>query len=474
MGNLKFKAVGVVHLLLASAGIKAQSFKGFTSSNWSGVARADVNPASIAGHMYKWDFVLGGVSAYASTDLGYWNKNNTNFKFGDDKLTLAPSQKHSYAFANAEIKLPHLMFSPNSTYTLAIGMRARATGSIHDVTSGVTQSLYQYAQDNGGNGGPYSNQNVSSGAHAWEEIHFTYARVLQRSGTNTIKVGITPKLLLGVGNANFRASSGDFIFQNQDFQLNGFTSELNYSNNLDNNETNKLGLPKRGGTGLGVDLGFEMEYNPNNYSCGFRSRSAKPDVCSGPQYLYRLGVSIVDIGAIKYTNGTNAFVANYNGGEQLNAVSTFGNATTAQSLNDSMGNAATLSNAPATYRATLPARTLIDFDYNLTHGFFVNAQASLNISDVIWTKNRVESPHILTVSPRWEKSTIGVYAPVSLNQYGQVDYGMAFRFGPLVAGVNNIGALLWEKQPQQVGAYVMLKAFQFCRSKSGRVRCPSI
>ena len=233
-----------------------------------------------------------------------------------------------------------------------------------------------------------------------------------------------------------------------------------------------LGLPKVAGWGLGMDLGFEMTYNPQNVSCGFRSRRVNPSVCNGPGYLYRLGVSLLDLGAVRYTHGNYAFQAQHNGSDasmpdQLSSANSF------SSVNDSMSQVTSLTPQTGKYTSSLPTTALIDIDYYLGNGFYVNGQGHVNLTHEAWTKKRVETPSTLTVTPRFDNSWAGVYAPISINQYGQVEYGAGFRLGPVFAGTQNLGAL-FQNHVQQAGFYVGIKAMHLCRSKTGRVKCPSI
>lgn len=431
------------------------------------MARVDVNPASIAEHMYRWDVALLGVNVYASNSLLYWDQQETRFAYKDDRLGFSPTSKPLHAFANAEVRLPQLMFSPSRNYTVAFGMRTRTMASVNNASSGINHSLKLLSNKDVHFLASLARQELEAGFHAWNEIHATYARVLKRKESNTFKIGVTPKLLLGMAASHFEARSGDFVFTGKEFRLTGIDASLNQAGGTGEGMASRLG---GAGLGVGIDIGFELERNQWNYRKHYTGARFSPAVCSGPNYLYRIGLAFLDIGAIDYKNASGFFTP-IEGSVTIDA-SSVSNLKSPEHVRDSAAiDVHRVSHSPY-FRTVLPARAVLDFDYNLGNGFYANSQLVVNLSSEILGQNRTEMPHQLAITARWETSVWGVYTPISVNQYGQTDVGLALRAGPLVAGIHNMGALLWEKHPTQVGAFVMLKAFQFCKRK--KVKCPRI
>ena len=467
---MKFNTFITVVSLPLSLNLSAQSYTGFTTSNWSGVARADVNPASIAEHLYRWDFTLTGASTYASNSLVYWDQRGTRFTFRDDRIGFASAAKHMHGFTNIDILLPRIMVSPNRNYTLSMGMRLRGVSSLHKATPGISQSLELLSKRDPLFMASLAQQSVAGGFHVWKEIHFTYARVVKRKESNSFKLGLTPKLLLGMHATHFRASSGDFIFTGKEIKLTGINATLNQAGHWREEGANTPYGLRTKGMGVGLDIGFEMEHNQWNYRRHYTTGRFSPAVCSGPNYLYRLGVAFLDIGTINYQNGTG-YRTPEKGSVTLKTESV-PNIMSPEHVRDSAVFEVNRVPHSPSFRMVLPARAVFDFDYNLGHGFYINSLMLVNLSNDFLGENRSEMPHQLTLTARWETSTVGVYAPLSVNQYGQTDCGLALRAGPVIVGVHNMGALLWEAEPTQIGVFVTLKAFQFCKKK--RIRCPRI
>ena len=191
------KVVGGALLLLAAQyQSKAQELRGFTTSPWSGVAQLSENPASIAGHMYQWDFILAGTSINVDNDFLYWNKNNTRFKTSDDQLLVLPKSGNTYLSYQHAIHGPALMYSLNRKSTIAIGVRSRAQVSLFNVSNQASLAFHAYKNELDTNiTGTSETFNIHG--TVWQEVFATYATVISNAGPTRQKLGVTPKFLIG-------------------------------------------------------------------------------------------------------------------------------------------------------------------------------------------------------------------------------------------------------------------------------------
>ena len=227
------------------------------------------------------------------------------------------------------------------------------------------------------------------------------------------------------------------------------------------------------GYGLGFDIGYELEFSPNNVSCGF-SRGTGPTVCSGPTYKYKLGISLMDVGFTSFKNGQYATDFQYNNTEGVNASNWARGISTVKQASDSLNAVATTINNSGRYYTSLPTELAVNLDYQVVKSVFVNSQVKSNVSQV-FARNTTFAPAELNITPRVENSTFGLYAPFSINRYGNFDYGMGLRAGPLVLGVTDLNAVFSKQNVNDVGAYIMFKTFFRCKNgRRGKVICPSI
>lgn len=466
------KVVGGALLLLAAQyDLKAQELRGFTSSQWSGVAQLSENPASIAGHMYKWDFILAGASVNADNDFLYWNKNSTRFTTSDDQLLIAPKSGSTYLNYEHSVHGPALMYSINRRSAVALGVRSRAQLSLFNVSDQASLAFHAYQnQLDTSIGG--SAEAFSLHGTVWQEVFATYATVISNAGPTRQKLGVTPKLLIGSSQVQGDFSQIQYSQNGQNAQLNYAIGSVHYSSNLDSvRPTNAL--LGANGIGFGFDVGYELEYSPNNVSCGF-SRGTQATVCSGPTYKYKFGVSLMDVGFTSFKNGQYATDFRYNNTEGINVANWASGINDAAQASDSINAVATATSNTGRYYTSLPTQLALDVDYQVLKSVFINGQLKANVSQ-IFTSNTIATPAELNLTPRIENSTFGLYAPLSINQYGNFDYGVGFRAGPLVLGITDMNAVFTNQNVNDVGAYIMFKSFFNCKKgRRGKVICPKI
>ncbi|MFY0672139.1 MAG: hypothetical protein JXQ87_01960 [Bacteroidia bacterium] len=463
---------GAILLLATQIKLKAQEFRGIQHSNYFGLGSAQNNPASIAGHMYKWDFILAGASLNIDNDFVYWNKNNTRYKFNNDQLVYNPSLNSTYLNYDHSIQGPSFMYSFNNGAAAAIGLRQRNHISVHNVSRTISSTLYSIKNnvDTTLNG---TTETAGIHGNTYKEIYLTLAKQLKTTGALSQKIGITPKLLIGSSQVQGDFSQIEYLYNRTSASYNYGIGSIHYSNNLDSATLNvRRDLLGSNGYGFGVDIGYQIIYNPNGASCGFK-KALKTDVCSGPQYIYRLGVSLTDLGFIRYNNGQYAANMTYNNAESVDFVDMINGIENQQQAYDSLNTITTLTSNTGKYAVSLPTRINLDFDYRVTQTLYINTQGSASLSQ-IFNQNGTSIPAQLTISPRFEKNLFGVYAPLSINQYGNFDPGVAFRAGPLILGINDINSFFTKNQSNDIGAYIMFKSFFGCKKQNSKVKCPRV
>jgi len=101
----------------------------------------------------------------------------------------------------------------------------------------------------------------------------------------------------------------------------------------------------------------------------------------------------------------------------------------------------------------------------------VNGELSLNLTTISSTTASVQELNFLTVTPRWEKSELGAYLPISITNQGQFWVGAAAKVGPLLIGLHNLGWLLTKKSFPNGGGYLAIIIHPGEHEKDG-VPCP--
>ncbi len=124
------------------ATIKAQSFIGFLTDNYSGVNSLVANPSNIAGSRFRADVHLVGASAFFSND--YYGVNvmdalKEEYNFNLD-ATKSPTDNNN-ANSNMDVMGPSFMFNLDKKSALAFFTRARAFLNVSELNGQTIDEL---------------------------------------------------------------------------------------------------------------------------------------------------------------------------------------------------------------------------------------------------------------------------------------------------------------------------------------------
>jgi hypothetical protein len=109
------------------------------------------------------------------------------------------------------------------------------------------------------------------------------------------------------------------------------------------------------------------------------------------------------------------------------------------------------------YSVSLPTALHVDADYYIEKGFYVNLATQLNL---ISNKTKVYNStyyNSVSLTPRWEKKTIGVYLPLNYSALTKFNVGLGAHLGPVFFGSGSIFNLLFGGSRQadaQLGFHV--------------------
>ena len=445
---------------------QAQDYLGYVNSNYSGITGAIINPANIVDNRMRVDIALGGLGFnFGNTYLGVKRDLIRNLT---TEITLKDIQKEyvtqvlngkdkSFIFTN-RVSLPSFMFGIGKKDAVGLTISRRNYISLDGVSEPLAQLLYS---DVGRNtsydvsnllGVNIKNKNFSLNGMAWMEYGITYAHVFLNEGKHFIKAGVTPKLLQGLGSGYLKVENLELRFDNDPIKvLNDslqFVSiiktdvQYSHSSNYDT-YVNRQGLDYTFNyLGVGLDAGIVYEYRPKHneflYSMDGKTDLQRRDK---DKYLFKLGLSLVDLGSIKYDRGK------YSSDFTLEVKSFQYRLTGIASLPvldfDKIVDSVAVQNPmSATYRMNTPAALSFQADYNLYKRFYLNFTP-------YWAfqfKKRDSKVHditVLSLTPRYDGKWFGFGIPVSYNAFmakaqQPVKAGVSLRVGPLIFGTNDL------------------------------------
>ena len=398
MAAMLIVAVGAVK-------VQAQNFPGYRSGNYTGVNGVFFNPASIADSRYRWDFNLVSLNVFAGNDKGEFKlKDITTTDSDNFKNRFLGGKGNTNANLNVEVLGPSAMFNINKKSAMAVTTRARVVANLKDFDGNLINSVIN--SDN--NAYPYSftsGNNSRIITNGWSEIGVSYAREIANKGAHYFKGGITVKYLSGAGN-NYLQLNNVKTTLNEDAVKDSYLENTTGTVVLGNGGTvvddlSFKNLFGNGNNGVGGDIGLVYEYRPD-----YTSTSTDAYNRDLNKYKFRVGLSLLDVGKIRYRTNNNTS-AGYN--VHINGTDRF----YLKQLDDknSQEIKAVLDANPAyftpiagavkeTYYSNLPTVLQADFDYHLHRGFFVSASGQLNLIEKssLYSANQYNS---VTVTPRY-------------------------------------------------------------------------
>lgn len=418
-------------VVLATFSLQAQqSFSGIRTSPYGGILSATANPANIVDGMRRGGFNLLAVDAqFSNNKMGLTTDLEKSFndftKFEGNPLL---SQNDIDADVNLDVLGPSLFFHVGNRIAIGVTSRVRTFADARGIDAKILQS---YLSDiNQANILSYpniqiDNQNVA--LNAFSEIGATFGMVLLKTDNHTLKVGATAKYVQGAissysgftnfsGDASLRENNGDLILDLKgagDFVI--ANGGVDLFGDIDFNDAMKSSA-----TTLGFDLGAVYEY-----------REECPSCFSTP-YRFKLGVSVTDIGKLKYEHTDSSYRYRINTG--VNTIA-FDLSNLQQTLDLS-----TLVTKESTkgqsFTSSLPTALRIQADVRLLGMLYVDFSGQYSMVDDNIYNSKYANGFVIT--PRFEGRFLGLYVPVANTSGVGTTIGTALRLGPLFVGSSSV------------------------------------
>lgn len=481
---MKRGAWGFLLLLLTGALTgRAQNYHAVEGSPFAGSLGVANNPASIVGTPYPWDITVFSLQV----------KNTTNAAVVHDvSLLHHPQDSVGFTFKggtfkryggfNYNVHLLNARFALDRKQAIAFGVNLRGYTTAKTGTFTFYDSLrdkdisafFKLNQD-----ADYTANMVSSN---WIELFATYSRTLWDDEYGRMNGGITVRGMRGIGGAFAQLGGGrilaDAVSARTIYLLRAASARYGYSSNFDQWQDSKsttrnlkdfLGHTQ---AGAAIDLGMEY-YVKSQAVTNFN------DEDTYDEYEWKIGVSLLDLGANRYQFGTQSRSASGPKTDVSDSVlqAKLGGVSSLANFNDSLAtmvdNIGTLTGQFTVWN---PTRLVINVDRPLQDHFSVNANLTVNLAgsnngNAFFAKDF----NLLSVTPRWETKVLGAYLPMLVTTNGRFWIGGAFKAGPLLLGVHNWANIFSKEKIQNGGFYLALQirpgnGFSFKENK--KYSCP--
>ncbi len=462
-----------VCFLFSSASF-AQSYLGYSQSNFSGINGVILNPAEVVDNRMQVDINLFSGDNLFSNNYIKANRKyifspksiptfDSTYSFQDFRISELLTRTNSTTknvILRSDILGPSFMFAIDRKNAIAVTSRVRTILNVDNFAKEFVDLGLAEFKDNALYNQEFKMNASRISAMSWGEIGITYGRVIINKDVHFLKAGLTAKYLMGF-------ASG--YFYNDNIAVKFFASDslsLNEPNVTANNGSIHAGvsnnIPLTGGkfseyisgSGVGFDIGAVYEYRPDfaDYNSGSSDMSKEPR--NKNKYKLKVGFSALDLGSIKFKKNPEIYDFSINWQNQnINDL----NMSSDGGWIDSLGGTR-LGDNKSTYNMRLPTSYMFTMDYRPFKkvGFYANFTAFMA------TRNyghdaKVRDISRYTITPRFEISWFSIGIPLSYYSMQYLNAGAFIQLGPIFIGSTDILNLAFSKNIRGINLYGGLK-----------------
>lgn len=434
--------------------LHAQEMLGTTLGNYSGVNGIQLNPASMLSSKSYLDINLIGADVFFDNNYLYLDKKQYRFtKFflssfevpeGDGETTTVSGLKLVQDIGKSN-KNAYQQFRVNGPGAMLV-VGKHAFGLTTGVRSVISMKNLPYDLANFAYFGlTYTPQqdinfqhdrSARGAAMTWAEIGLTYATDLYKRNFSRISAGISVRRLFGYAGFYAKINDADYLVPNDTtLVINNLNVEMAYSLPMDYNVNEYWNESFFKGGGFGFDLGVTYTRYSRIQSNGYFNHLCAQ---SYEDYIYRLGIALIDIGAIRFKEHAQTMAIENRGSTWMNvnqvrftSISQFADTLSWKFYGDN-----TSAYTGDKFYLWLPAALSIQFDYHYYRNWYVNGSLIYGIS---MAPGALTRPAQISVTPRYETNWFEANLPLSLYDWSLPRIGLSLRFYYLTVGTEKLG-----------------------------------
>lgn len=460
---------------------QAQQLLGLAGSNYAGTHSLYLNPASIADSRLGFHLNLFTANGHASNNYFYYDglrelpmaffesysEGESVYEAFDRELMRERiNGKPKQYTVGTDLRLPSFMLKLSPRHSIALTTRFRTAQQATHVSEDLARVIGLGTSSPAIQNIPFASSRGNSNSQSFGEIGFTYAGVLMAKEKNFLKGGLTVKKLAGMYASHLSVNNMDYQVkadettdsylnvQNMDAQFGFSQREFELTKEVILNAFTGNNVQ---GSGWGFDLGFVYERRSNFEDYQYIGLDSIERTDHGKnKYRYRVGIALMDMGGITYSDPQQARMYTLNrknitiGTDQFEEP----NADNLNSTYEEVLNV-TASEQTTSFQSGLPMALNVNIDYHLAGSLYVGA---IVIQDLRGDKAiSIRQNSLVAVTPRLETKGFGLAVPVSMmNNYQDLAVGAMLKLGPLTIGSDNLGGLLGVGEPFGADLYAGL------------------
>lgn len=437
-------------ILLSLKPLYAQEMLGIVNSSYAGISGTVINPAVTVTSPFYIDINLAAGDIFAENNYIYMAKEEYRFSrffsknpdyptHGTDNSMIVYdyyNTKNKKAFASTRLIGPSLAITVGR-HSFGFVTGARAVSSSRNVPFDIAKFGFERHNFPALDGVNFvDKQKIYNAELAWIENGINYSYVLKQGGLDYWAAGITVKDLRGIGGSYVYIDNADYILPNADtLIINNLNGEAGYSLPIDyqTNEINQNPLFR--GKGVGIDIGIIYQKKKSEVQ---NERISTLCAQTYTPYKFKIGVSLLDIGHVKFTQNAEKLQFD-NVSAEWDGISNYSNSSvneiTAMLSNQFYGNPTEIIKGNEIIIA-LPTALSVQADVNYYKNWYINGTMVLPLQV---SKSGLKRPALLGITPRYETSLFDISLPITLYDWSKPRIGLSARFLGFFAGTEKLG-----------------------------------
>jgi hypothetical protein len=430
-----------------------QEMFGASLGNYAGVSGLQLNPSSMLSSKAYLDINLLGLDIFVQTNYFYIDKKDYRFlnffkagyQLPEHSMEYGTESRSLYTYDNnhltngyeqVRVNGPGAVFLHGKhAFALTTGARSvlSAKAVPHEIPNFAYLGLNYVPQHNINY---KDNRSFRMGEMTWMEVGLSYAYTFYTRDFASLSVGITVRRLFGYAGLYLKSTSADYVVPDDStISVHNFDGQLGYSLPMNYDDNGMWNDKLFKGGGFSGDLGITYTRLSSIYAQNYSSTP-----CSQPynSYLYRIGVAVIDVGAIRFKTHAETYSID-NRSSYWDDVNEF----KFQNIHHFMDTVSYqfYGDNNAAYRGSsfymwLPSALSVQFDYHYQRNWYVNFTLIYGF-DI--GPASVSRPAQLAITPRYETRGFEASLPVSLYNWQKPRIGLALRYYYITLGTEKLG-----------------------------------
>jgi len=465
----------------------AQEMYGTVLGNYSGVNSIQLNPSALADSKTWLDVELFGVGAFVQNNMLYQSSGDYSFLHFFQSGYVWPTHPEGYG-SEVRIFYVHKNTTPKSAFVdlringpgamlvwgkhaFAISTDFRNVFSAYKVPYDAANFAYL-----GMNYMPQQNINYQDNKPfsftqlSWLEIGLTYTCEVYAKGFNKINIGITARKLLGYSGIYANSYNLNYnVIDDSTLQVRNMKAEMGIAAPVDYDQLQPWNDKIFKGGGYSADIGVTYQRLLRPHENQYFTKLCAPHY---EDYLYRIGVALIDVGAIRFNTHAQKYIIDNKSSywDQTTRIQFSGVNQMMDTISYKFYGDPNAAKAGNKFTIWLPSALSVQFDYHINTYTYINASL---IFPLAFSKVMVHRPAELSITPRYEKNWFEIDMPVSLYDWYLPRIGLAVRVYGFTIGTDKLGGFFNISDYSGMDFYFSIKYFLdkgSCHDKNSK-RC---